>query len=71
MDFQSHYLFGRYLAYYSHRSMGEVHLYKISESNFHQFESRYLKDPQFQKRVNEIYNEVRNLKLDEILKKDL
>lgn len=68
---KSHYLFGRYLAYHSRSSNGQIHLYKISESNFNDFERRYLTDLEFQNRVNKIYNEVRDLKLDKILKKDL
>lgn len=71
MDFKGHYLFGRYLSYYSHKPIGEIYLFKISELNFREFEKRYSTDTTFQKRVDEIYNSVRNEKIDEILKKDL
>lgn len=70
-DIKSHYLFGRYLAYHSRSSGGQIELYKISESNFIDFEKKYLSDTEFQERVNRIYCKIRVEKLDEILKKDL
>ncbi len=68
-EIKSHPLYGRYIIHHYgyNRSLGEIALYKISESNFLEFKNKYESDPIFSKLVDDTYVRNREVKIEDII----